>query len=129
MADVGWEAHVAVYAALDDALSCPVYDGIAPQGQAKPYVTISQQDSASNDFLASRMDERFFTLTVSSEYDGSKEVHEIITAIYGALHQQKLSMTAGTMVRSIVRDSLNRPDIDGETHQGTVIVRVITTHN
>ena len=130
MADVGWEAHVAVYSALNTALSgtATVHDGTAPQGQAYPYVTISQQDSVPRDFLSSYMDERLFTLTVWSEYQGSKEVHEIITTIYGALHQQKLSMTAGTMVRAMIERSFNRPDADGETHQGTVIVRVITEH-
>lgn len=131
MADVGWEAHVAIYSALNTALSgvATVHDGTAPQGQAYPYVTISQQDSAPNDFLNSYMDDRLFTLSVWSEYKGSMEVHQIITSIYGALHQQKLSMSAGSMVRSMVERSFNRPDIDGETHMGTVIVRVITEHN
>ena len=128
MADVGWEAHVAVYSALDIALTPSVYDGIAPQNAAKPYVTISQQDSAPRDFLNDRMDDRLITLTVWSTYAGSKEVHEIVTAIYGALHQQKLAMSAGRMVRATIERSFNRPDIDGLTYQGTVIVRVITEH-
>ena len=131
MADVGWEAHVAVYSALSTALSgtATVHDGIAPQNTAYPYVTISQQDSAPRDFLNSYMDDRLFTLTVWSTYAGSKEVHEIITTIVTALHQKKLSMTAGTMVRAIVETKMNRPDIDGKTFHGTVVVRVITTHN
>lgn len=130
MADVGFEAHVAIYAALNTALTgtASVFDGIAPQNSTYPYVTISQQDSAPRDFLDSYMDERLFTLTVWSTYDGSKEVHEIITTINTTLHQKKLTMTAGTMVRAMVERSFNRPDADGKTHQGTVIVRVITTH-
>jgi hypothetical protein len=130
MADVGWEAHVAVYAALNTALSgtATVHDGTAPQNTAYPYVTISQSDAAPTDFLNSYKTDRLITLTVWSDYPGSKEVQAIIATINTTLHQQKLTMTAGTMVRSIVERQMARPDIDGETFQGTVVVRVITEH-
>lgn len=131
MADVGRETQVAIYAALNTALTgtATVHDGTAPQGEAYPYVTISQQDAAPSDFLNSYMDERLFTLTIWSQYQGQEQVQSIIALITTALHQQKLSMTSGSMVRAIVERKISRPDIDGKTYQGTVVVRVITEHS
>lgn len=131
MADVGWEAHVAIYSTLSTALTgtATVHDGVASQNTAYPYVTISQQDAAPTDFLSGYKTDRLFTLTVWSTYAGSKQVTDIITLINTALHQKKLSMTAGTMVRATVERTFSRPDIDGVTFHGTVVVRVITEHN
>ena len=131
MADVGWETQVAVYTALNTALSgtATVHDGVAPQGMAYPYVTISQQDSRPIDGLNDYRDDRLITLTVWSIHKGQKEVQQIIALINTALHQKKLTLSAGRMVRAIVERKISRPDLDGETFMGTVVVRVITEHS
>ena len=52
----------------------------------------------------------------------------MVANIEAALHQQKLPMDAGRMVRAFVTRKRTVPDIDGETFQGAVTVRLIFEH-
>ncbi len=119
--------HKAILDALRVALAVPVYDDV-PQGAAYPYVVISSQVARPNDPLSSRRDESFVYLNVWSRYSGQREVLDIMALIDGALHQQRLPMESGRMVRLYVIRRLPQREPDNETFMGTVTVRALTEH-
>lgn len=135
MTDPGWSLQKAIFSALDAALSVPVYDAV-PQDAVQPYVVLASQLSVPDDPLNSRRDERHFYINVwSGKGDssglgpkGQRQALEIMGQIDAALHQARLPMDTGRMVRSYVVRKLSQPDIDGETWVGRVTVRVITEH-
>lgn len=137
MTDPGWAVQTALLDALDGSLpygpgspqaTAAVYDRV-PDGAAYPYVTLDTQTQTSEgEPLASRRDERFFYLGVWSTYAGQKEIQEIFQGIDAALHQKRLPLTTGRMVRCYVLRKWTQRDADGETFQGQVTLRIITEH-
>lgn len=130
MADPGWATQKAIYTALTAGSPAPafaVYDAV-PAGAAYPYVVLSGHQAVPDDPLASRRDERWFYLSVWSTYKGQKEVLEIMAEIDARLHQQRLPLETGRMVRAYVTRKLTLAEPDGATWQGQVTVRVITEH-
>jgi hypothetical protein len=123
--DYQWAMQKALYAALDAALSVPVYDGKAPHSCALPYVTVGDVIEQPADSLSGRRTEAFVTLSVWSRYRGKKEVSGIVADIDAALHEKKLAMEHGRMIRVRVVRKRIAPDIDGETFMGSVTLRVL----
>jgi len=127
MADPAFALQVALYDRLAAGLPCPVHDGV-PDNAPFPYVTLDSSISDAADFLASRKDQRFLYLSVWSQYQGQKEVHEIMAAIDGLLHNQPLPLTTGHVVGMQVTRKQTSREPDGMTYQGAVTLRVITQH-
>ncbi|MVF50582.1 DUF3168 domain-containing protein [Pseudomonas monteilii] len=127
MADPSFALQVALYDRLSAGLPCPVHDGV-PDNTAFPYVTIDSSITDEADFLASRKDQRFLYLSVWSQYQGQKEVHEIMSAVDALLHNQPLPLTTGHVVSMQVKRKQTRREPDGITYQGAVTLRVITQH-
>lgn len=135
MSDPSFAVQAAVYAALNGNIVIngspgdvvPVYDHV-PQGATYPYVTLDTQIAADADFLASRMDERFFYLNVWSTYRGQKEVWQIMSAIDALLHNQRLILSTGTMVICRVKRKRTSREPDNVTFMGQVTLRILTQH-
>lgn len=130
MAEPGWATQKAIYAALTAGSPAPgfgVYDAV-PAGAAYPYVVISSQQAVPDDPLASRRDERWIYLSVWSTHQGQQEVLEIMAEIDTRLHQQRLALETGRMVRAYVTRKLTLAEPDGATWQGQVTVKVIAEH-
>ena len=125
------EVHKAVFDALTAALApTPVYD-IAPQDSPFPFVDIASQQvlpvtqgtPLTGDFAEHRV-----YLTVWSAYRGQAEVLGIIAQIHAALHNQKLTLSAGASVLCQIQSAESRLDADGLTHQGAVTVRLLVAN-
>lgn len=125
MADAGFSVQKAVYAALDAALSCSVYDHV-PQGAAYPYVVIDSQLQVDADGIGARAEDRSVYLSIWSTYKGQKEVLDIVADIRAALHRTRPTLDSGTAVWMTVARATTQRDADGETFQGLVTVRVRT---
>lgn len=117
----------AVFAALQGALSCPVYDHV-PQDSAYPYVTLAYQSVTSSDYLSGRKDVRMLYLSVWSTYRGQKEVLEIMQTIYGALHEQPLTLSTGRVAQLRVVDRDTNREPDGVTYMGRMRLMALTEH-
>lgn len=137
MADPSLAVHGAIYTALGGAAgltingspgtTVKVWDRVPP-GSAKPYVTIDSQFANDADFLSSRMDERTVYLNVWSIYKGQKEVLDIMAEIDRLLHNQRLSMSVGTMIICRVKRKRTSREPDNETFMGQVTLRILTQH-
>ncbi|WP_281211517.1 DUF3168 domain-containing protein [Pseudomonas fulva] len=127
MADPAWALQVALRARLVAGLPCPVHDGV-PDNSPFPYVTLDSAVSDAADFLASRKDQRFLYLSVWSQYQGQKEVHEIMSKIDALLHNQPLTLTTGHVIGMQVTRKQTSREPDGRTYQGAVTLRVLTQH-
>lgn len=127
MADPGAATQKAIYAALNGAISCPVYDRI-PKGAAYPYVVIDRQDADADDPLASRRDVRRLYVSVWSDYPGQKEVLDIIAEIDAVVHNARLAMDTGRMVIARMIRRNTRRDADGESFMGDITIELVTEH-
>jgi hypothetical protein len=115
----------AIYVALDAGLSVPVYDH-APQDQVMPFVEISQHTSDPVDTLATAYSEDFVTVTVWSDYRGSKQVRELLGEIYETLHDVMLTLDQGRAVICRVASRDARRDVDGVTYVGSATIRIVS---
>lgn len=119
--------HAALYQALRDGLSVPVYDGV-PHSAPLPFVTIDSHLSIDADLLVERQTELSTFLSVWSEQRGQAEVLDIMAEIDALLHQQKLPLDTGSIASLRVDDKSTRRDQDGETFSGRVTLRVYIDH-
>jgi hypothetical protein len=128
MSDPSLATQKAIFEALSSGLSpVKVYSAV-PQGTSYPYVSMDSMVTMPDDPLAKRRDERILYLSVWSRYHGNKEVQQIMTSIYNLLHQVRLPMDTGRMVKCFVKSRVCRRESDNLTFQGAVVLRVITEH-
>lgn len=127
MTDPSLATQTGLYQLLTAALDCPVYDAV-PADAAPPYVVLDYEVTTNADMLNRRMDNRLLYLSVWSNYQGQREVKEIMAAITAALHNARLVIPSGrsTQIR-IQRTSTNR-EPDGRTYQGQVVLSLLTPH-
>lgn len=128
MSDPNVATQKAIYDALTVGLSPIAVYSAVPQGTAYPYVSIDGTTIVPDDPLAKRRDERYMYLSVWSRHQGNKEVLEIMTQIYNLLHQVRLPMDTGRMVKCFVRSRMDRREPDNLTFQGVITLRIITEH-
>jgi hypothetical protein len=128
------EVHKAIFDVLTAALApIAVYD-IAPQDAPFPFVDLSSQQAlpivpgAGGTPLSGELAEHRVYLTVWSSYRGQAEVLGINAQIYAALHNQKLTLSAGNAVLCQIDAAESRLDADGLTHQGAVTVRLLVAN-
>lgn len=122
---VGLALHKALFGALRDALSVPVYDAV-PQGTPYPYVTVDTSIAQNADLLVERYDERFFFINVWSEHRGQEQVLAIMGEIDAALHNKRFTLDSGSIISMSIDRAFTRRDADNVTFQGQVTVRVFT---
>lgn len=127
MSDTGLALQKAIFTALTAALSVSVYDHV-PDGAEMPYVVLDSQQARPNEPLSSRRDEVMVYLTVWTKYRGQAQALGILNTIYDTLHQARLPMEAGRLVRSYVVRKWTEPDLSEEIHKGKATVRAIVEH-
>jgi len=128
MADPSLALQVAIFARLQAEVSCPIYDG-APLNADMPYVSIDREFSVNSSPISGRKREtRLLYLSVWSDAVGQAEVKRINGEIIAALDERRLPLEVGRAVSVRVEQSDAQRDADGITYQGSVTVRVITTH-
>jgi len=128
MADPSVALQEALFARLEAEVSCPVHDG-APMNTPKPYVSIDREVSTNIRPISGRKRElRLIYLSVWSDAIGQAEVKRINGEIINALDERKLPLATGRAVSVRVEQADAQRDADGITYQGSITVRVITTH-
>lgn len=128
MADPSLALQEAIFARLQAEVSCPIYDG-APLNATMPYVSIDREISVNSSPLSGRRREtRMIYLSVWSDAIGQAEVKRINGEVISALDERRLTLTVGRAVSVRVEQADAQRDADGVTYQGSITVRVITTH-
>ena len=128
MADPSVALQTALFARLQAEVSCPVHDG-ADINTPKPYVSIDREISTNVRPIAGRKrEERLLYLSVWSDAVGQAEVKKINGEVIAALDERRLPLADGRAVSVRVLQSDAQRDADGITYQGSITVRVITTH-
>jgi hypothetical protein len=128
MADPSLALQEAIFARLEAEVGCPIYDG-APLNADMPYVSIDREVSVNATPIAGRKREtRLIYLSVWSDAIGQAEVKRINGEVIAALDERRLPLTVGRAVSVRVEQADAQRDADGVTYQGSVTVRVITTH-
>lgn len=128
MADPSVALQEALFARLTSEISCPVFDG-APLNTAMPYVSFDREISTNIRPIAGRKrEQRLIYMSVWSDAHGQAEVKRINGEIIAALDERRLPLATGRAVSVRVEQADAQRDADGVTYQGSVTVRVITTH-
>lgn len=128
MTDPSLALQEAIFARLQAEVSCPIYDG-APLNAEMPYVSIDREVSVNNSPISGRKrDTRLLYLSVWSDAVGQAEVKRINGEVIAALDERPLPLGVGRAVSVRVIQSDAQRDADGVTYQGSITVRVITTH-
>lgn len=128
MSDPSVALQEALFARLEAEVSCPVYDG-APMDTEMPYVSIDREISTNTSPIAGRKrEQRLIYLSVWSDAHGQAEVKRILGEVIAALDERPLPLAVGRAVSVRVEQAEAQRDADGVTYQGSLTVRVITTH-
>lgn len=127
MPDASLPVQAAIFSALSAAVSpVKVYDAV-PQNAAFPYLTIGDDTAADAGTKTNQGQEITLTIHAWSQYQGRKEVKELLGKVYDALHEKPLTVPgfSVSMVRFEYSDSFT--DADGKTRHGVARYRVIIT--
>lgn len=128
MADPSVALQEAMFARLEAEVSCPIYDG-APMDSDMPYVSFDREISTNISPIAGRKrQQRLIYLSVWSDAHGQAEVKRILGEVVAALDERRLPLTVGRAVSVRIEQADAQREPDGVTYQGSVTVRVITTH-
>ncbi|WP_435653084.1 DUF3168 domain-containing protein [Pseudomonas putida] len=128
MADPSLALQEAIFARLQAEVSCPIYDG-ADINTPMPYVSIDREISVNASPISGRKREtRLIYLSVWSDAVGQAEVKRINGEVIAALDERRLPLDVGRAVSVRVEQADAQRDADGITYQGSITVRVITTH-
>ncbi|MFS0827596.1 DUF3168 domain-containing protein [Pseudomonas phoenicis] len=128
MADPAVALQEALFARLEAEVSCPIYDG-APMNTPMPYVSIDRELAVNASPIAGRKrEQRLLYLSVWSDAVGQAEVKRINGEVVAALDERALPLAVGRAVSVRVEQVDAQRDADGVTYQGSITVRVITTH-
>ena len=128
MPDPSVALQTAIFERLAAEVSCSVYDG-APLDTPMPYVSIDREVSANISPIAGRKrEQRLLYLSVWSDVQGQAEVKRINGEVVAALDERRLPLAVGRAVSVRVLQADAQRDADGVTYQGSITIRVITTH-
>ena len=128
MADPSVALQAAMFARLEAEVSCPVFDG-APMDSPMPYISFDREISTNTSPSAGRKrEQRLIYLSVWSNALGQAEVKRINGERIAALNERPLPLEVGRTVSVRVEQTDAQRDADGVTYQGSITVRVITTH-
>jgi hypothetical protein len=128
MPDPSVALQEAMFARLEAEVSCPVYDG-APMDSDMPYVSFDREISTNISPIAGKKrQQRLIYLSVWSDAHGQAEVKRILGEVIAALDERRLPLAVGRAVSVRVEQADAQRDADGVTYQGSMTVRVITTH-
>ena len=128
MPDPSVALQEAMFARLEAEVSCPIYDG-APMDSDMPYVSFDREISTNISPIAGKKrEQRLIYLSVWSDAHGQAEVKRILGEVTAALDERRLPLAIGRAVSVRVEQADAQRDADGVTYQGSMTVRVITTH-
>ena len=118
--------HLALIAAIDALVTCPVHDAV-PQKATYPYVVIDSTNINNEDFTNSRMDRRFVYLSIWSRVRGQAEVMGIMSQL-DAINNSPLTLSTGAVHSVRVERKRTNREPDNLTFMGHMTLRILTTH-
>jgi hypothetical protein len=118
--------HSALIAAIDQLVTCEVWDGM-PQNVAYPYVVMDFTVSGNEDYTNARMDRRYVYLSIWSRAEGQAEVMGIMAQL-DALNNSTLTLTTGAVASIRVERKRTNREPDNLTFMGHMTLRILTTH-
>lgn len=128
MSDPSVALQEALFARLRAEVSCPILDG-AGVNEPMPYVSIDREVTVNVSPISGRKrEQRLLYLSVWSDAVGQAEVKRLSGEVIAALDERPLVLAVGRAVSVRVIQSDAQRDADGVTYQGSITVRVITTH-
>lgn len=105
-----------------------VYDHV-PERAAMPYVVLDNHLVTPDDTLDAPLDVHVVYLSVWSQYRGTRQVLEIMQAVYDRLHNAALELESGEAVSCRVQSRTTSRDADDATFQGAVTIAIIAGHD
>ena len=102
MSDHSLGLQKTIFDALDgdstlQSLVTDVFDFV-PENTAFPYVKVGEETSVDNGTKTLQGNEHTLVIHTFSRYRGSKETKEIISRIYGLLHESDLNISGASLV-------------------------------
>ncbi len=121
--------HQTVYAALNASYVALGVTGVfdfAPRDQAYPYITIGPGTAIPFDTCTDNGQESTVFVHTWSQYNGQKEVKEIMDRVYLVLQNASLAIPGHDTILCQFEFAEIMKDPDGVTHHGVQRFRVIT---
>ena len=124
-----FDLQSAIYTTLSDSSSLDsaignnkVFDSIAPQGTAYPYVLIGTE--ATRDIGTKTLDGNVYNMDIHvwSQYRGQKQVKEVMAIIYNLVNNATITVSGASSVMSYVVSTSTFVEVDGITRHGLVNV-------
>lgn len=99
-----------------------IYDSVAPQDSAYPYVIIGMQTTT--DIGTKNLDGNLYNLDIEvwSQYRGQKQIKEVMERIYNLVNNVSISVSGADSVMSYVSSTATMTEVDGVTRHGIVNV-------
>jgi hypothetical protein len=125
MSALGFTLQKAIFTAIAAAVTpTPVYDAV-PKGSAYPYVTVGEDVESEWDTKTDTGEDVDVVIHQWSRYQGRKEIKDLQSSIYTALHYQGLTLEHGAIVLLKWQSSETFMDEDGVTRHGVMRFRAL----
>jgi hypothetical protein len=111
----------AIYACLGSASSAlPVFQSIAPQGQATPYVVFNRQAGVDDYTFTSKELSTDYTVKVVDDDKWPTDALRAYGTVHSTMQDARLTLTGFTLLRARRNATLNYQDQDGFWHIGGI---------
>ena len=126
-----WELQKAVFTKISgasitgiDSVAVGVYDHV-PTGTAYPYISLGEETAINVGSKDKDGNEHTMTLHVWSQYQGRREIKEIMQSIYTQLHDTAISVTGASFVNIKHEFETTLMEADGITRHGVIRFRAV----
>ena len=106
------------------SITSRVFDDV-PEGTAYPYLVIGEETATNIDTKDKEAHEHTLTFHVWSQYRGRKEIKNIMSQIYTALHNSDITVSGATLVNIRHEFENTLLESDGITRHGVMRFRVV----
>ena len=106
------------------SITSKVFDDV-PEGTAYPYLVIGEETATNIDTKDKEAHEHTLTFHVWSQYRGRKEIKNIMSQIYTALHNSDITVSGATLVNIRHEFENTLLESDGITRHGVMRFRVV----
>ena len=110
------------------SITARVFDDV-PEGTVYPYVVIGQETASNIGTKDKDANEHTLTIHVWSQYRGRKEIKNIMSQIYTALHNSDITISGATLVNIRHEFEQTLLESDGLTRHGVMRFRAVVFDN
>ena len=110
------------------SITSRVFDDV-PEGTAYPYLVIGEETATNIDTKDKEAHEHTLTFHVWSQYRGRKEIKNIMSQIYTALHNSDITVSGATLVNIRHEFENTLLESDGITRHGVMRFRAVVFDN